>query len=84
MPATDFAIGTPAFSRLSVPPQTVAMDEDPLDSRISETSRMVYGNDSLLGSTLSSARSARWPWPISRRPGAPMRPVSPTENGGKL
>ncbi len=41
MPATDLRIGTPAFSRLSVLPQTVAMEEEPLDSRISETMRMV-------------------------------------------
>ena len=41
MPATDLRMGTPAFSRLSVLPQTVAMEEEPLDSRTSETMRMV-------------------------------------------
>ena len=30
-----------------------------------------------------SARCASWPWPTSRLPGAPTRPVSPTELGGK-
>ena len=30
------------------------------------------------------ARSARAPWPISRRLGVPTRPVSPVEYGGKL
>ena len=29
-------------------------------------------------------RRARLPWPISRRFGEPIMPVSPTENGGKL
>ena len=51
---------------------------------ISETTRIVYGNSVFSGSTGWIARQASLPWPISRRPGAPMRPVSPTENGGKL
>ena len=38
----------------------------------------------LLGRTMLMALSARWPWPISRRPGEPSRPTSPTEKGGKL
>ncbi len=59
MPATDFLIGTPALSRLSVPPHTDAMDDEPFDSRISDTNRMVYGNSSLEGIIPSSARSAR-------------------------
>ena len=83
MPATERVIGTPALSMLSVPPHTDAMEDDPLLSNVSETTRTVYGNSSLLGMTRSSARSARWPWPTSRRP-VPRRPVSPTENGGKL
>ncbi len=61
MPATDLLMGTPALSRLSVLPQTVAMEEEPLDSRISDTIRMVYGKTSLPGSTARSERSARWP-----------------------
>ena len=50
--------------------------------------RKVTGRDLLLsaffGSIGRTARQASLPWPTSRRPGAPMRPVSPTENGGKL
>ena len=34
--------------------------------------------------TGTSARSASAPWPMSRRLGPRMNPVSPTENGGKL
>ena len=41
MPATGCLIGTPASISDSVPPQTLAMLDDPLDSRISETSRIV-------------------------------------------
>ncbi len=36
------------------------------------------------GSPGASARSASAPWPMSRRFGPRMKPVSPTENGGKL
>ncbi|OPZ23954.1 MAG: hypothetical protein BWZ01_03015 [Deltaproteobacteria bacterium ADurb.BinA179] len=41
MPATGFFKGTPASISDREPPQTVAMDEDPFDSRISDTSLMV-------------------------------------------
>ena len=41
MPATGALMGTPAFIRASVPPQTVAIEEEPLDSRMSETTRIV-------------------------------------------
>ncbi len=50
-PATGAFIGTPASNSARVPPQTVAMDEEPLDSRMSETMRTVYGNASSVGST---------------------------------
>ena len=33
-----------------MPPQTVAIDEEPLDSRMSDTTRTVYGKASSLGS----------------------------------
>src|SRR3954453_5289172 len=36
------------------------------------------------GITASSARCASAPWPMSRRFGPRMKPVSPTEYGGKL
>lgn len=34
-------MGTPAFSNERVPPQTVAMEEDPFDSKISDTTLIV-------------------------------------------
>ena len=40
-PATGAFSGTPASIIASDPPQTDAMDDDPLDSRISETTRTV-------------------------------------------
>ena len=64
--------------------QTDPIDEDPLDSSVSETRRIVYGKSSTAGSTACSARCARAPWPMSRRFGPRMKPVSPTEYGGKL
>ena len=65
-------------------PQTLAIDDEPLDSRISDTTRTVYGNTSRAGITASIARWASAPWPISRRPGVPKRLTSPVENEGKL
>jgi len=41
MPATGALMGTPASISESVPPQTVAIDDDPLDSRMSLTTRIV-------------------------------------------
>src|SRR6185437_1186270 len=84
MPATGAVSGTPASIIASDEPQTDAIDDEPFDSVISETTRSTYGNDSMLGLTAITPRLARRPWPISRRFGAPKRPASPTENGGKL
>ncbi len=84
MPATGADSGTPASIIESVPPQIVAMEEEPFDSSVSDTTRIVYGNSSPSGSTAESARSARLPWPTSRRPGPRCMRASPTENGGKL
>ena len=84
MPETGREIGTPASISASVEPQVDAMDDEPLDSMTSETTRMAYGKSSSVGSTGKSARSASAPWPTSRRFGAPMRPVSPVQYGGKL
>jgi len=56
MPETGLLIGTPASIRASVEPQTEAIDEDPFDSSVSETSRIVYGNSSAEGIIGSSAR----------------------------
>ena len=41
IPATGSFIGTPASINESEVPQTVAIDEDPFDSVISETTRNV-------------------------------------------
>jgi hypothetical protein len=84
MPATGRLIGTPASMSASVPPQTLAILDEPFDSRISETSRTVYGNRVGGGMTALSDRSASIPWPISRRPGPRIGLHSPTEYGGKL
>ena len=84
MPATARLSGTPASISDSDDPHTEAIDDEPLDSRMSETTRIVYGNSSVLGTIGTSARSASAPWPMSRRLGPRMKPASPTENGGKL
>ena len=84
MPATGCLIGTPASISDSDEPQTEAIDDEPLDSRMSDTTRIVYGKSSVVGTTGTSARSASAPWPMSRRLGPRMKPASPTENGGKL
>ncbi len=83
-PATGDGIGTPASISASVPPHTVAIDDEPLDSRMSETTLSVYGNAVFSGMIGPRARRARLPWPISRRPGPRRNLTSPTENGGKL
>src|SRR5688572_23671032 len=83
-PATGCLIGTPASMRASVPPHTEAIDDEPFDSRISETRRIVYGNFVGGGRTAFRLRSASIPWPISRLPGPRIGLHSPTENGGKL
>jgi hypothetical protein len=41
--------GTPASISASEEPQTEAIDEEPFDSVISETTRTVYGNSSIVG-----------------------------------
>jgi len=66
---------TPASIMAKQPPHTDAMDEEPLDSVISETTRMLYAKSSALGNTGIKARLAKRPWPISRRFGLPTRPV---------
>jgi hypothetical protein len=61
MPATCDLSGTPASMSASEAPHTVAIEDEPFDSRMSETTRIVYGNSSFTGSTASTARSARAP-----------------------
>ena len=79
MPATALGSGTPASIIESDAPQTVAMEDEPLDSVISETTRMVYGKSSFEGICERRARHANLPWPTSRRLVKPKRPASPTE-----
>ena len=84
MPATGSTIGTPASISDRQPPHTAAIDDEPFDSSVSETMRTVYGKSSNAGMTRASARSARWPWPTSRREAERIIFASPVENGGKL
>ena len=79
MPPTGALIGTPASISESVDPQTEPIDDEPFDSSVSETIRIVYGKSSSDGIIGSSARWASAPWPMSRRFGPRMKPVSPTE-----
>ena len=84
IPATDALIGTPASINANEAPQTEAIEDEPFDSVISETTRTAYGNSSSEGITANIPRLAKRPWPISRRLGLPTNPVSPTQYGGKL
>ena len=49
IPATGPLIGTPASINAKDVPQTVAIEEEPLDSVISDTILKVYGNASFEG-----------------------------------
>ena len=84
MPETGASIGTPASMRASVEPHTEPIDDDPFDSSVSETRRIVYGNSSTEGMTASSARCAIAPCPMSLRFGPRMKPVSPTRVGREV
>ncbi len=84
MPPTGSLIGTPASIRLSVAPQTEAIELEPLDSRMSEITRIVYGKRAGPGRIDATDRSAKAPWPISRRPGPRIGRTSPTANEGML
>ena len=77
-------MGTPASMSASVLPHTVAIDDEPLDSIISDTTRIVYGKTSREGNTGRKALSANAPWPMSRRFGPRSGPTSPTLKRGKL
>ena len=83
-PATGALIGTPASMSASVEPQVEAIDVEPFDVTHSLTRRMTYGNSSWSGRTGTSARSARSPWPMSRRLGPRIGLFSPVLYGGKL
>jgi len=79
IPATGEVSGTPAANIARQPAHTDAIDDEPQLSVISDSTRIVYGKSASSGSAARSARSARLPWPTSRRPGGPIRPTSPTE-----
>ena len=53
IPETGLDIFTPASIKAIVPEHTVAIDDDPFDSRTSETTLTVYGQSS--GNTFPSA-----------------------------
>ena len=83
-PATGLVSGTPASISDKVVAHTEPIEEEPLLSSTSDITRMEYGKVVSGGSIGSTARSARAPCPISRRPGPRNMRVSPTLNGGKL
>ena len=60
-PATGAFKGTPASIMASEAPQTEAIEDEPFDSRISETTRTTYGNFSMSGITAKTPRRARLP-----------------------
>ena len=60
-PATGAFKGTPASSSDKFAPQTLAIEDEPFDSRMSETTRIAYGQSSSDGSTAEIARSASAP-----------------------
>ena len=61
IPATGSLIGTPASIRANEVPQTVAIDDEPLDSVISETTLSVYGKFSAFGKEELIALHANFP-----------------------
>jgi len=83
IPAIVFVIEISASIRARHPPQTLAIDDEPLDFTISETEQIEDGKTSSGGKTGDSELSASAPSSISRHPTVPISPVSPTEEGGK-
>ena len=61
IPATGAFSGTPASINASDAPQTDAIDDEPLDSVMSDTIRITYGKRSLSGSMACTPRRARRP-----------------------
>jgi hypothetical protein len=59
-----------------LPPHTDAIEEEPFDSVISETTSHRV-RELRAGQHRNQRALASRPWPISRRLGEPMRPVSP-------
>ncbi len=73
---SGFVIGTPASISASDVPQTVAIDDEPLDSVISETTRMRVG-ELLLASAASDGSRARQAC-HGRFRGGPAHPCGPS------
>src|SRR5262249_61593731 len=84
MPPTGALSGTPASCSARVEPQTEPIDDEPFDSSVSETIRIVYGNSSSDGIIGSSALWASAPWPMSRGLGPRLKPGSPAGEGGEV
>jgi hypothetical protein len=61
IPEIGAFIGTPASIIAMEPPQTVAIDEEPFDSEISDTTLTVYGKSAFVGNALFRARHASLP-----------------------
>ena len=61
IPATCAVSGTPASISAKQPPHTDAIEDEPFDSVISDTTRIEYGKSARSGSTATSARLARRP-----------------------
>ena len=70
-------MGTPASISDKEVPQTVAIELDPFDSVISETTRNVYPKESRSGKTALIALFAKLPCPISLLFGPPGKLISP-------
>ena len=82
IPETGLFILTPASINAIVPEQTVAIEDDPFDSKTSLTTLTVYGHSS--GIIPLSPLWAKLPCPTSRLD-VPLRGrASPVQNGGKL
>ena len=82
IPETLLLILIPASINARDPAQTEAIEDDPLDSKISETILTVYGQSD--GITFFRALWARFPWPTSLLEVPLNGLASPVENGGKL
>ena len=73
MPPTGSLIGTPASIRLRVAPQTEAIELEPFDSRMSETTRIVYGK-------LRRTRQNRRHRSLGKRPMPDLAPARARES----
>ena len=75
MPLTGALIGTPASMSASVEPQTEPIDEEPFDSSVSETMRIVYGKS-------SAARDHRLERPLGERAVTDVAALRPAHEAG--